>query len=98
MYFGNVIRSNTPSINTSVAPDFYPRNDLVVLFLQGVPGVTAQQLVGERQCGNLTVMHADMLRLSTIIAPVSREAQNPLGVIGLDNAGYPNGASEEVRL
>ncbi len=34
---------------------------------------------------------SDMLRLNTTIAPVMAASQNPLGVAGGDNAGFPNG-------
>jgi hypothetical protein len=32
-----------------------------------------------------------MLRLNTTIAPTARDSQSNLGVIGGDNAGFPNG-------
>ena len=62
-------------------PTRYPRTDLVDVFLKGVPGLN--------QPTNVTP--AEMLRLNTSIAPVVVGSQNPLGVIGGDNAGYPNG-------
>jgi hypothetical protein len=58
-----------------------PRNDLVQVFLTGVPGLN-------RPNG---VRPAEMLRLNTSIAPVAAPAQNPLGVIAGDAAGFPNG-------
>jgi hypothetical protein len=61
------------------APDHFPRTDLVAAFLTGVPGLN--QLGGP----------AEMLRLDTSTAPVARAAQNNLGVIGGDAAGFPNG-------
>lgn len=61
------------------APTNFPRQDLVAVFLTGVPGLTEDGTVGE------------VLRLNTSIAPTSRAAQHHLGVLGGDNAGYPNG-------
>jgi hypothetical protein len=65
---------------TVPAPDT-PRSDLVQAFLTGVPMLNQPQ----------KVTPAEMLRLNTSIAPVSPESQNPLGVIGGDFAGFPNG-------
>ncbi len=61
------------------APNNFPRNDLVAVFLTGVSGLNADGSVGE------------MLRLNTSIPPTPQAGQNNLGVIGGDNAGYPNG-------
>lgn len=61
------------------APNLFPRADLVQVFLTGVPGLNADGSVGE------------MLRLNTAIDPVPAAAQSPLGVIGGDLAGFPNG-------
>ncbi len=58
-----------------------PRNDLVQVFLTGVPMLNQPQKVNP----------AEMLRLNTSIAPVPADSQNPLGVIGGDVAGFPNG-------
>jgi hypothetical protein len=56
-----------------------PRNDLVTIFLTGIPGLN--QPPGVRP--------SEMLRLNTGIAPVF--TPNPLGVLGGDVAGFPNG-------
>ena len=61
------------------APTSYPRNDLVQVFLTGVPGLNDDGSVGE------------MLRLNTAIDPTPRDQQDRLGVIGGDLAGFPNG-------
>jgi len=58
-----------------------PRNDLVQVFLTGVPGLNQP----------LNVRPAEMLRLNTTIAPVLPAAQSPVGVLGGDLAGFPNG-------
>ena len=64
-----------------MAPPLTPRNDLVQVFLTGVPGLNQPA----------RVRPAEMLRLNTSIAPVAPAAQNPLGVLGGDVAGFPNG-------
>jgi hypothetical protein len=55
------------------------RDDLVTVFLTGVPGLN--------QPANVTP--SEMLRLNMAIPPA--EEENPLGVIAGDNAGFPNG-------
>ncbi len=61
------------------APNNFPRTDLVATFLTGIAGVN--QLGGP----------AEMMRLNTAIAATPKEGQNNLGVLGGDNAGFPNG-------
>jgi hypothetical protein len=63
------------------APTNFPRNDLVTVFLKGLPGVNQPK----------SVVPSEMLRLNTSIAPTAQAAQNALGVAGGDNAGFPNG-------
>jgi hypothetical protein len=58
-----------------------PRNDLVQVFLTGVPGLNQPR----------TVVPSEMLRLNTSIAPTPARRQSNLGVLGQDLAGYPNG-------
>ena len=55
------------------------RTDLVSIFLTGIPELNAQT----------DGVPAEMLRLNTSIAPTAEP--NPLGVIGGDNGGFPNG-------
>jgi hypothetical protein len=62
------------------------RPDLDAVLLTGVPaGLFAgfQNYTGSRK--------ADMLRLNVAIPPTSPSAVNILGVVGGDNAGFPNG-------
>ena len=63
------------------APTKFPRNDLVAAFLTGIPGLNKPT----------TVTASEMLRLNTSTSPVTTAAQNRLGVIAGDNAGFPNG-------
>lgn len=65
----------------AVAPDNFPRTDLVTAFLTGVPDVNMP--VG--------VQASEMLRLNPAIAATPAAGQNDLGVLGGDNAGFPNG-------
>ncbi|TFZ00968.1 DUF4331 domain-containing protein [Ramlibacter henchirensis] len=66
---------------SAVAPTKFPRSDLVAAFLTGITGLNRPQ----------NVVPSEMLRLNTSIAPTAAGAQNPLGVAGGDNAGFPNG-------
>ena len=63
------------------APTTYPRSDLVAAFLTGVPGLNKPA----------TVKAAEMMRLNTSIAPKAAAAQQTLGVLAGDTAGFPNG-------
>ena len=56
-----------------------PRNDLVQVFLTGVPGLNQPS----------GVKASEMLRLNTDIGPVASPAR--LGVLAADIAGFPNG-------
>src|SRR5262249_49840391 len=63
------------------APTNFPRTDLVAAFLTGVAGLN--------QPANVTP--SEMLRLNTSIPAVPATSQSRLGVLGNDNAGFPNG-------
>lgn len=60
-------------------PTNIPRNDLVAFYLNGLPGL------------NQDNSDAEVLRLNTSIAPKPAAQQDRLGVLGGDNAGWPNG-------
>ena len=62
------------------APTHFPRTDLVTAFLTGLKAVNQPK----------NVVASEMLRLNTSI-PANTGVQNPLGVAGGDNAGFPNG-------
>lgn len=78
------------------APNNFPRNDLVMAFLTGVPGV------------NMTNTPSEMVRINTALPATPAAMQNPLGAAlcvtrtasgpvvnpgnaGCDVAGFPNG-------
>jgi hypothetical protein len=63
------------------APNVYPRTDLVAAFLTGIKGLN--------QPAHVTP--AEELRLNTSTPPTAAGAQNDLGVLGGDVAGFPNG-------
>lgn len=63
------------------APNLFPRTDLVSVYLTGVEGLNKPA----------NVVPSEMLRLNTSIAPRAVSAQNDLGVLGNDTAGFPNG-------
>jgi len=58
-----------------------PRSDLVAIFLTGLPGLNMPA----------NVRPSEMIRLNTSIPPVAPGQENRLGVLGGDNAGFPNG-------
>jgi hypothetical protein len=61
------------------APTLFPRDDLVEVFLTGIPSLNANGATGE------------MLRLNTAIAAAPLALQKNLGLLGGDTAGFPNG-------
>lgn len=63
------------------APNLFPRTDLVAAFLTGIEGLNKPA----------NVRAAEMMRLNTAIAPTPVGSQSNLGVLGGDNAGFPNG-------
>lgn len=66
---------------SNIAPNNFPRNDLVATFLTGIRTLNQQ--------AKMTA--SEMLRLNTGVPVTPRDAQSPLGVAGDDLAGYPNG-------
>jgi len=64
------------------APNNFPRNDLVAVFLTGIPGLTKPAMLSAP---------GEMLRLNTGIAATPAGSQSNLGVLGGDVAGFPNG-------
>ncbi len=67
--------------SNAIAPNNFPRADLVATFLTGI--ATLNQLS--------TVTASEMLRLNTTVNPTPQASQHPLGVVADDLAGYPNG-------
>lgn len=65
----------------SVQAPAVPRNDLVTVFLTGVPGLNQPK----------SVTPSEMLRLNTSSPVVAAASQNTLGVLGGDASGFPNG-------
>jgi len=78
--FLNYVNQHLGTKFKTLAPTNYPRNDLVAIFLTGIPGINFLTATGK---------YYEYLRLNTTIPPVT--TQNTLGVIGGDLAGYPNG-------
>lgn len=65
----------------NLAPNNFPRNDLVATFLTGIRTLNQQ--------GRVTP--SEIMRLNTAIMPTPRATQRNLGVVADDLAGYPNG-------
>lgn len=66
---------------TNLAPNNFPRNDLVATFLTGIKTLN--------QMSKVTA--SEMLRLNTKVAPTPQATQSTFGVVGDDLAGFPNG-------
>jgi len=75
----SMIQSNS----TLVAPSVFPRADLEELFLTGISGLNKYTRTQK--------ISTDILRLNTATAPLAKVSQSRLGVLGGDNAGWPNG-------
>jgi hypothetical protein len=82
-FLGYVAYPTLPAIIEALfgvgAPTLAPRDDLVSVFVTGVPNLTLGAGVGE------------MMRLNLGVPPTPAASQNRLGVLGGDVAGYPNG-------
>lgn len=65
----------------TIAPTNFPRNDLVAVFLTGIPSLNQQS----------TVTASEMIRLNTQIPATPQAQQRALGVVADDLAGFPNG-------
>jgi len=75
-----------PGVFPNLAGYKKPRADLAAVLLTGIPsGVVPgfQNFTGTVQ--------ADMLRLNVALPPTDPAKANPLGLIGGDAAGFPNG-------
>ena len=66
---------------STIAPNNFPRNDLVATFLTGIRTLNQQS----------KITASEMLRLNTAVAPTPQARQSNLGVAGDDLAGFPNG-------
>lgn len=58
-----------------------PRDDLVTIFLTGIPGLNQPE----------NVKPAELLRLNTEIAPTQFDEQDPMGLLAGQLDGFPNG-------
>ena len=67
--------------NAAIAPNNFPRNDLVAVFLTGIATLNQQAVVTP----------SEMQRLNTAVTPTPLASQKTLGVVADDLAGYPNG-------
>lgn len=66
---------------SDIAPNNFPRNDLVAAFLTGFAGFNQMA----------TVTASEMMRLNTGVPATPRAQQNTFGVVAEDLAGFPNG-------
>lgn len=81
MLFRHAVNSTLGTNYQTLAPTNFPRNDLVAAFLTGIASLNQMS----------TVTASEMLRLNTHVNSTPHSLQSPLGVIGDDLAGFPNG-------
>lgn len=79
--FRSAVNQTLKTNFSNIAPANLPRTDLVTTFLTGFKGVNQMA----------TVTASEMTRLNMGSAVTPAAAQNSMGVIGGDLAGYPNG-------
>ena len=79
--FRDAVNTTLGASIPNLAPQNFPRTDLVTAFLTGFKGVNQQS----------TVTGSEMLRLNTGIAATAAAQQSTFGVAGNDLAGFPNG-------
>ncbi|MEP6900116.1 MAG: DUF4331 domain-containing protein [Actinomycetota bacterium] len=86
----NLINLLYPAVNDAPTSG---RNDLVRVFLTGVPGLTRYPFQADPNdpTAGLGSAMAEYIRLNTAIPATAPGSENRLGVIAGDNAGYPNG-------
>jgi len=65
----------------TIAPTNFPRNDLVAVYLTGIPSLNQMS----------TVTASEMQRLNTLITATPQAQQRALGVVADDLGGFPNG-------
>src|SRR5215216_7234297 len=68
-----------PGLYPGIKVPAAPRNDIATIFLTGIPGLNQPR----------NVVPSEMIRLNMGIPPTRNPS--PLGVLGGDNAGFPNG-------
>ena len=79
--FRTAVNSTLGTSFTNLAPNNFPRNDLVAAFLTGIKGLNQMS----------TVTASEMIRLNTGVAPTPQASQQTYGVVADDLAGFPNG-------
>ncbi len=86
----NLINLLYPAVNDAPTAG---RNDLVRVFLTGVPGATRFPFQADSAdpSAGLGSAPAEYIRLNTAIPATAPNSENRLGVIGGDLGGYPNG-------
>lgn len=95
---GGALVDAYPTVNTPPTP----RNDIATIFLTGIPGINVQTNTSGNPSVNAfggqppNTVPQERLRLNLAIPPTAGTASaigtaNRLGVLGGDNAGFPNG-------
>lgn len=76
-----ILFGGVAGLPTELAPNNFPRADLVAAFLTGFPDFNQQA----------TVTASEMMRLNTGVAPTPLADQHVFGLVAEDLAGFPNG-------
>lgn len=81
LLFRGAVNTTLSANFADLAPNNFPRNDLVAAFLTGFTGLNKMS----------TVTPSEMLRLNTTTTATAQASQSTFGVVGNDLAGFPNG-------
>jgi len=81
--FLNAVNSVLGASLPTLAPTNFPRNDMFAVYMTGIKGLNMPNVK--------TVVPADLIRYNATIAARPARYQNPLGFIGGDPSGFPNG-------
>ncbi|MGR3468930.1 MAG: DUF4331 domain-containing protein [Shimia sp.] len=76
-----ILFGGVAGLPSELAPNNFPRNDLVAAFLTGFPGFNQQA----------TVTASEMMRLNTGVPATAVADQHVFGLVAEDLAGFPNG-------
>ncbi len=79
--FREAVNSTLGTNFATLAPTNFPRNDLVAVYLTGIPSLNQMS----------TVTASEMLRLNTLVTATPQADQRALGMVADDLAGFPNG-------
>jgi hypothetical protein len=87
-YFQYPVLAELIEENSSfTAPNLFPREDMIDFYLRGIEGLN--QFSENKKAKRIRAV--ENIKLNTSTTAPAPALQNSLGVVGSDNAGYPNG-------